>query len=148
MMKHSGDYSETYYDSGEYEGVDEKRKKFKFLKLKIYLSKKENYSIIKESIDKNIDMFKRYLVTFKQDSKECSSQFIKIIFCGICLKNKKLKQNLLNFLTEKIQNNAVIKLIYYLTLKKTLDKTIKKLKQKENFIYYTTNFPQHYLNRN
>lgn len=148
MMKHCGDYSETYYDSGEYEGVDEKRKKFKFLKLKIYLSKKENYSIIKESIDKNIDMFKRYLVTFKQDSKECSSQFIKIIFCGICLKNKKLKQNLLNFLTEKIQNNAVIKLIYYLTLKKTLDKTIKKLKQKENFIYYTSNFPQHYLNRN
>ena len=37
MMKHCGDYSETYYDSGEYEGVDEKRKKFKFLKLKIEL---------------------------------------------------------------------------------------------------------------
>lgn len=149
MLKHCGDFSETYYDSGYHEGeVDGKRKKLKFLKLKIYLTKKESYAIIKETIDKNIDMFKRYLITFKQDSKECDSQFIKIIFCGICLKHKKIKQNLLNLLTEKIQNNAVIKLIYYHTLKESLDKTIKKLKNKQNFIYYTSNFPQNYLNRN
>ena len=35
-----------------------------------------------------------------------------------------------------------------LLLVQRMDKTIKKLKQKENFIYYTSNFPQHYLNRN
>ena len=146
-MKYCGDFSETYYDNGK----GENKKKVKFLKMKIYFAKEENYDLIKETIEYFSHFFKRYLITYKEDKEEKSefssyNHFIKIAFGGICIRNKKLKSELIKLITEKIVLNCVIKLIYYQTLRECLKSTVGKLKINDKYIYYTSNLSNHYLN--
>ena len=147
LMKYCGDFSETYYDNGK----GDNKKKVKFLKMKIYFAKEENYDLIKETIEYFSHFFKRYLITYKEDKEEKSefssyNHFIKIAFGGICIRNKRLKSELIKLITEKIVLNCVIKLIYYQTLRECLKSTVGKLKIKDKYIYYTSNLSNHYLN--
>ena len=126
----------------------------KYLVLSFFISKKENNDYIMQLISNIKDIFKKYVITYKNNYDEIN---MKISFCGICSQPKnfinKIKYLMRNLLKEK----ALIKISLFSNLKECLYKIINKIsisnsdeilkKDKSYYDYYTTNINFSYLKK-
>lgn len=121
----------------------------KYIDLSIYISKNENEDYIMQIISNIKCMFKKYVITYKNNKDEA---YMKIKFCGINSKPKciikKVKYLMKNLLNEK----SLVKINLFSNLKDCLYKVINQINMindnnidKSSYDYFTTNINYQYL---
>ena len=124
----------------------------KYIVLSMYISKNENNDYIIQLISNIKYIFKKYIITYKNNYDEV---YIKIKFCGMCSKPKSIINKIKYLMKNLLQEKALIKIILFSNLKECLYKIINRIsidnnnskvyKDKSNYDYYTTNINFSYL---
>ena len=126
----------------------------KYLVLSFFISKKENNDYIMQLISNIKDIFKKYVITYKNNYDEIN---MKISFCGICSQPKNIINKIKYLMRNLLKEKALIKISLFSNLKECFYKIINKIsisnsdeifkKDKSYYDYYTTNLNFSYLKK-
>jgi len=156
LIKENGLFSESYFSKVDRNCLSA-YKNFKYYEVKIYFSISEETSDIERYILKIRKLFTCHIMTYKtiDYNPQKKIRFLKISISGVGKKQSLMKRSLINFMSEEVKLNCLIKISLFSNVFDCMTKSLnEKLKRgrkseegngidigidggEENFFYYT-----------
>ena len=138
------------YNKGDSKNIYNKNLIPKYISLSFYISKNENEDNIIQIIQNIKCIFKKYLITNKDNYDNI---YIKIKFCGICSKPKIIINKIKYLMKYLLNQKSLVKIYLFGNFKESLYKIINQINinndnsniNKSLYDYYTTNINISYL---
>ena len=130
FVKEDGFYFKNYSSKGESLKCS---RKYKYYEIKFKLSKEENSYNINSYIKSILELFSKYIIAFKEDSK--NNQFTKVIITGISICQNLIRKKLTRIL-QHVKKDCLIKISIFSSISRCFKNTYKKCYDEKTYSYF------------